>query len=125
MSETATTGLTQEDVRRLIGDALEYDPHYNVDDVLKEVREGRAYLWLGNSSIAVTTVIETPNGRRCNIWVAAGDMKELFENIWPSVEGSARELGCKSISLTGRRGWVRAMKGFGFKEVATVVAKEL
>ena len=85
----------------------------------------RATLWVRDNSVAVTNIIDCPQGRRFNIWVAAGDMQELIAEMYPEFEKQAREFGCKTVTITGRRGWVRAMKDVGFKEVATVVAKEL
>lgn len=117
--------MTFEEVDALITRGLRGDPHYTSADVWNEIREGRATLWPGNQSTAVTTVIECPQGRRFNIWVAAGDMTELIEEIYPAMEQAARELGCRSVTITGRRGWVRALRDIGFKEAATVVAKEL
>lgn len=117
--------MNRERVEELIAQGLSFDPHYSVTDVLLEVAEMRAVLWVGEESVAVTNVIPCPQGRRFNIWVAAGDMDELITEMYPSFEAKARELGCKSMTITGRRGWVRAMKDVGFKEVATVVAKEL
>lgn len=117
--------LARLKVRQLIARGLEYDGHYSVDDVLKEVFAGRADIWLGDQSVAVTSMIECPQARKFNIWVAAGEKDELINEMYPQFEQRAREHGCKSVMITGRPGWVRVMKDTGFKEVARVLAKEL
>ena len=127
MTEVLDRPLIEDEarIRDLLAQGLEYDTHYSVEDVLSEVAAMRATLWVRDNSVAVTNIIDCPQGRRFNIWVAAGDMQELIAEMYPEFEKQAREFGCKTVTITGRRGWVRAMKDVGFKEVATVVAKEL
>lgn len=117
--------MTRDKIRELIARGLEYGDDYSVDDVLKEVFSNKADIWIGEDSVAVTTLLQLPQATRFNIWVAAGDMDELVSEMHPVFEARARDAGCKRMVITGRRGWVRAMKDLGYREVATVVAKEL
>lgn len=117
--------MTLEDVRRLIASGLEYDPSYSVDDVLKEVREHTAELMYRDRSLVVWNLIERPRSKCFHIWIAAGDLEEIINEIYPALVERARELGCDQMSYVGRRGWIRVLKDKGFKEVATVAVKEL
>jgi hypothetical protein len=117
--------MNRAEIERMIGEALEYDPSYGVEDVLAEVTERRAELWLGEESIAVTNIIDKPKVRQFHIWIAAGNLVELMDEVYPQIEARAREFGCTVITISGRRGWIRALKKEGFGEVATVGVKEL
>jgi len=117
--------MNAELARELIGKALEYDPSYSVDDVLGEVGEHHAELGYSENSLVVTNIIDRPQARVFHIWIAAGDLDELMDEIYPNLEARAREFGCTAISISGRRGWIRKLKPHGFDEVATVGVKEL
>lgn len=117
--------MNRDKVEELIGSALEYDPAYSVGDILNEVTECRAELWLGDRSIVVSNVVDKPNVRQFHIWIAAGDLTELMDLIYPRLEERARELGCGIMTISGRRGWIRKLKPHGFDEVATVGTKIL
>jgi hypothetical protein len=117
--------MTGDQVKELIADALEYDPSYSVEAVLNEVSEHRAELWIRERSIAITNVMEKPNVRQFHIWIVAGDLEELMNEIYPHLEHRARGLGCGIMTVSGRRGWIRKLKPHGFEEVATVGTKVL
>ena len=117
--------MNREKVEELIGSALEYDPSYGVEDVLKEVSDYRAELWLGTDSLVISNVIDKPKVRQFHIWIAAGDLGELMDELYPAIEIRARELGCSVMTISGRRGWIRKLAAHGFGEVATVGIKEL
>ena len=117
--------MNRETVEKLIADALEYDKTYSVQSVIDEVNAGRAEIWLTDNSIALTNVMDKPNARICHIWIAAGDLDELMPEIYPALEDRARQVGCALLTISGRRGWIRALKPNGFNEVATVGVKEL
>ncbi len=111
--------------RELIASALEYDPSYSVDDVLSEVDSGHAQLCYAGESLVVTNIVERPQARVFHIWIAAGDLDELMEQLYPKLEQFAREQGCTAMSVSGRRGWIRKLKSHEFEETATVGVKKL
>ena len=112
--------MTEDKIRALIASALEYDKAYDVQDIIDEVNEGRAEIWTTEKSLAVTNVVQKPKVLQFHIWIAAGDLTELMEQIYPHLETRARQLGCGIMSISGRRGWIRKLKPHGFDEVATV-----
>lgn len=117
--------MTPDKVRELIGDALEYDPSYSVDDILQEVEQHRAEMVVLDNSLTVSNVIDKPQARQFHIWIAAGDLDELEGEIYPFLEQRAKELGCSVMTISGRRGWVRVLRKHGFEEAATVGVKRL
>ena len=48
-----------------------------------------------------------------------------IKQMEPSLRTFANGVKCDAISLTGRRGWVRALKDLGFEEGHTIVVKKL
>ena len=45
--------------------------------------------------------------------------------MYSSFETYAKELGCKVISLSGRRGWKKGLSDLGFQEAHVTLAKEI
>ena len=54
-----------------------------------------------------------------------GDMVLWVDSIYNTLCTVAAELGCDSIAITGRRGWVRYLKNRGFTEKMVTVTKEI
>jgi hypothetical protein len=63
--------------------------------------------------IAITSVIETPRGRACEIYGAAGTQSApgQIEQIMTEIERWATSIGCTRIRILGRKGWLRKIKG--------------
>lgn len=109
-----------EDGLRALGISL-----YSLKDVFNEIADGRAFLWAGSKSCHVVQVYDTPGGRVVQAWIGAGDLEELLAMV-PAIEEWARkEKGCKFAFVTGRRGWIRALRDSGYAEQHTTLSKEL
>lgn len=88
---------------------------HNSKDVLDGIMSGLYQFWPGETACLVTQVIDFPNERHLHIFVAAGDLNEI-RDMYPYVEGWAKENGCVKATLMGRKGWSRSflsqMKGW-------------
>lgn len=105
--------------------ALEYTKGtHSVDDIWHGVVEGRFHFWPGEKSAIITDIEIYPMRRVMHIFLAGGDLDELLE-MEKSVEAFAKTIGCNSLSISGRRGWLRVFKDDGWQEVCTTIAKEL
>jgi hypothetical protein len=82
----------------------------------RAVAEGRAWLWPGRRSAAVSEVT-----RDFHIWLAGGELAELLE-MERSACAWARALGCDRMTLIGRRGWSRVLKDY---RTETLLVKDL
>ena len=101
----------------LIERALQYDSTHTLNDVLADIREGRAQLWLATDNdevegIAVTCITEYPQTTTCLIWLCAGISREKYTPLIGNIEQWAKAHGCASISLEGRAGWERILTDF-------------
>lgn len=92
------------------------------EDVVERVVSGRFNVWSNDTGLCVTEIIDTPTRKLMNTVLGAGDLvgvKELQETI----EKSAPELGCKVVTIIGRKGWGKVFSGY--KDSATLYMKEL
>lgn len=62
--------------------------------------------------------------KQMHLDLSGGDLSVMVDKM-DDVEDWARQYGCTQIALAGRRGWVRALKDKGFRELYTVCVKQL
>lgn len=117
--------IAMEPYQLLIERALKHaGGSHTFTDVVDLVREGKMFFWPGEYSCLVTEFVQYPRQRLLHVFLAAGDMDEI-KRMEPSLRTFAESVKCNAISLTGRRGWVRALADLGFKEGHTIVVKNL
>lgn len=103
--------------------ALEYAGHsHTLQDVWQAISNKQAAFFPLEKSAIVVEIVDYPQRATCRIWLAGGDMEELIEAekdicIW------ARERGCDSMEIIGRKGWERQLRDY--KPTATVLVKDL
>lgn len=103
--------------------ALEYAGHsHTLQDVWQAVTNKQAAFFPLEKSAIVVEIVDYPQRATCRIWLAGGDMEELIEAekdicIW------ARERGCDSMEIIGRKGWERQLKDYN--AASTVLIKEI
>lgn len=98
---------------------------YTPEDVFGQIRIRFAQLWPGKKSAAVTRLHDYDGKKVLRIWLAAGDMSELVNQMLPASEEWALSQGLDAIEVEGRKGWTRVLAPLGFKEVDGVLTKEL
>ena len=103
--------------------ALEYAGHsHTLQDVWQAIQNKQAAFFPLEKSAIVVEIVDYPQRATCRIWLAGGDMEELIQAeknicIW------ARERGCDSMEIIGRKGWERQLRDY--KPTATVLVKDL
>lgn len=99
---------------------------YTLEQVRARVEDpsGRTQWWPGQRSAAVTEIVQVGDKLVLNCWLAGGDLGELRDMI-DAAELFARRLGCDSVQVSGRKGWVRALRDKGYEPIAYTVEKEL
>lgn len=93
-------------VEQILEPALEYDNTYNIEDVADCISNGTMQLWPTDNSAVVTQVQNFPRMKVLHIFLAGGNLEEL-ETLTPHIQKFAEDMGCRKITLTGRRGWSR------------------
>ena len=105
--------------------ALEYaDDTHDIDHIWKGVQEGRYLFWPGKNSAAISEFRTYPKKRTLHIFLAGGDLNELLD-MWDSAEIYAKATGCASLSVSGRKGWMKVLQSRDAKYLCTTVVKEL
>ena len=111
--------------RKYIEDALEYAKGtHTIDDIWNGIVDGTFQFWPGDKSAIITEVQIYPQKKTMHIFLAGGDLNELLE-MEKSVRAFAETIGCNSMSISGRRGWLRIFERDGWEEICTTIAKEL
>jgi hypothetical protein len=112
--------------REQIERALEYaGGSHTFDDVCDAVAERRLQFWPGHTSCVVTEILEYPQHRCLNFFLAAGNLAEL-QAMAPKLEEWGRSQGCTKAVLSGRRGWERSfLVNEGYEQKLVVLEKVL
>ena len=97
---------------------------HSLSDVLDQIERGDAQLWLDDSALIVTEVHDTPRLRELRFWIATGELQAVVD-LSERVLDWGRAMGCKRAVLTGRKGWVKALAGEGWKQEMVVMGRAL
>lgn len=77
-------------------------------------------------AIAVIEMVEQTDGRMLYIRYLAGEgMEHWLPELHELMTTVARQFGCNWFGLTGRLGWVKALKVYGFEPVAIELRAEV
>lgn len=109
-----------------IAAALEHagDTH-TLGDIADGIAQGRFILWPGTKSAVITEIIQYPQLKCLNYFLAGGNMEEL-KKMRPDIEMWAKHHGVTRVTLAGRKGWLRSfLKDEGYSEKWSVMAKDI
>jgi hypothetical protein len=96
---------------------------HELKHVWEALAKGSAQLWPLPNSAVVTAIEHYPTGiTALRYWLAGGDLNEILGSE-QLIESWAKERGCTRVVINGRRGWLKALKGY--HELHTAVAKEI
>lgn len=118
--------VTGEDIVNWFSDALGEQPIWTVEDLARQVADGRATIWKNDRSALFLRIDDYPNGERVvEVGPAGGDMAEIVDSV-PRIEAWARERGCTQAHVwSGRKGWERVLEPQGYGVISTVIRKKL
>jgi len=119
-------------IEPFVSKALEYSLNeHNSEDLKKKMINGE-YLLLGFYegdkilSIVSAELLTYPRKKIVNIVTAAGSsMEKWLDEWWRAIKILAKEQGAQEITVSGRSGWLKALKKYGFKQQYTVLAVKL
>lgn len=97
--------------RCYIEEALAYaGGSHTVDDVLGLIATGHAQFWPGERSVIITEIIQLPQKRVLNFFLAGGEPNSLDElaRLEPIACAWGHAQGCSSATFCGRPGWQRS-----------------
>lgn len=103
------------------------DPRfYNLAYLDWLIRSDTAQFLAGRNAALVAEIKTFPTGTRAaSFVVAAGDLRELTEDLRPIVEDWGRLNGCTAALIESREGWEKVMKKHGYTLFQASIVKEL
>jgi hypothetical protein len=110
--------LEFERCKQWIVDALEYNGgEVSVAAVWDGIKSGDFQLMPGLNSVIVLEPVHHSSGKKVlNYFLAGGDLEEL-QDMERHCSGYAKQMGYDSVSIFGRRGWLKRLSGFTEKAV--------
>lgn len=111
--------------RQYLEDALELaGGTHAIEDIIVGVQLGAYHFWPGRQAAAITEVHAFPRARVLNVFLAGGDLDEIMD-MEPLFASWGAYLGCSHVSLTGRPGWERVLKGRGWHRAGVVLSRKI
>lgn len=92
------------------------------EDIINGVLDGRYHFWSSDDAALLTEFVYYPRAQYVHVFLAGGNLDKIMD-MRDSVERFAQGYGFDGVSMTGRRGWVRALGDHGYDEGLTVVTK--
>lgn len=92
-------------------------------DVVDGVMSGNMQLWSGENGCAVTEIVVYPNKKVLHVFLAGGKLEQITDMMDSAVEWGKAQ-GCDGMTLSGRKGWVKVLKDYGWEQQQVVLAKE-
>lgn len=97
-------------VSSLLKPALERGGDSSLDEVMAEVDEGRAQLWIAHRAEDVRMALVTQAaGDALHLWLCGGREMPSWLGFLDTLKAAAREGGFKRLTIDGRRGWGRVL----------------
>lgn len=120
---------TAEDVVGPYRDLLEMALHrsggtHTYEDVLQSISVGDMFFWPASKSCLVTEIVQYPRLRALHVFLAAGDLVEI-KDMESSLISFAKSLKCSALSMSGRKGWTKALKEMNWEEAHTTLVKQI
>jgi hypothetical protein len=101
-----------------------------VSDWRHKVETRHAQLWvvrIGSvpTGVIITEIYDTAAGKTCALPIVGGSHLNESLPVLEEIEAWAKEQGCTRLQGDGREGWIRALKGLGWRPVSIQIAKEI
>ena len=103
--------------RGLIKSAIDATNLSDFADIENDVLNGDQLLWLawsGKIEAAATTHLSRGV---CTLTACAGHQRERWMSLFEQIETYAKNEGCKTMRIFGRRGWERLLDGYHVEHV--------
>lgn len=101
------------------------DGRVNEATLVSGLVQGKYQLWRTPNSAGVTEVDRTPSKTSLFVFLSAGDLSEVMHACTHAVEPWAREQGCTSMLISGRKGWERTLRPVGYEFQSVNLIKQI
>lgn len=97
---------------------------HDFESVRDAIIAGTMQLWPAPKSVAVTEVVEYAKKKVINVFLAGGDLDEITRGF-DIVAAWGKAHGCDSMTMSGRKGWLKVLDRHGFEPVFVVMERAL
>jgi hypothetical protein len=100
----------------------------DIDSVLDEIMGRYQQLWVvynGITPVAAFTTQLNKDKSICCVTLGGENMDKWLDLVENTICEYGKQSGCVTANLHGRRGWVKALAQYGWKEQLTTMSKEL
>ena len=105
--------------------ALEYSGGTHLfEDVVDSVKLGFMQLWSAPRGCAITEILTFPRKKVLHVFLAGGELDQVVDMV-DSAKYWGKMQGCSSMTLAGRKGWVKALAHKGFEHKFTTLGVEI
>lgn len=114
-----------ERCRPWIEAALAYsgDTH-DFDDVACAIINSKMQLWPAKEGCLVTELLQYPKKKVLHIFLAGGKLESITD-MHGDVMTWGKAQGCTALTLSGRKGWIKALEKFNWKPTLVALTKEI
>ena len=109
---------------------------YNIESLYLELVRGESHLWLifegDDNVVCAFTTQFAYYPLKMNLSVvflgsddSLGDFSGKWVDLMPELMEWAKIHGCSAVELVGRRGWLRVLRGLGFRESYSMIEGEV
>jgi len=111
--------------RELLESALHHSGGtHTYEDVLDAIVLGDMLFWPAEKSCMITEIVQYPRKRALHVFLAAGDLNEI-KGMESSLISFAKSIKCSALSMSGRKGWTKALKEMNWNEAHRTLVKEI
>jgi hypothetical protein len=97
---------------------------HSFDDVVGMVVEGKLIPLFFEECFALALVHQFPQAKHYHIFACGGKLQAIIDNT-ETFKDDAKRRGCDRITISGRKGWIRALKQIGARPTYSVMALDL
>lgn len=97
---------------------------HELEDILVGIRQNVFQLFHDEDAIVVTEILQSPRKRILNVFLIAGDFKQVMK-LQGKVEEFARAEQCSSMITTGRFGFLRRLPAYGWSPAYVTFKRDL
>lgn len=97
---------------------------HNFDDVVEMVVSSKLIPLFFEECFALVTVHQFPRAKHYHIFACGGKLSAIVANT-ETFKLDATSKGCDRITISGRKGWIRALRKIGARPTYSVMALDL
>jgi len=115
-------------IKPYIDSALSYSLGEMTANEVRRNGVNGSYLFLYFKGKGLATVEAVDYRNKTILWcpqVAGEDLDEWIDELWDVLLNLAKEKNAKEIAIHGRRGWLKKLAPYGFKEQYTTMVRKL